>query len=222
MQSSASTSRCCPATARRSRCARPGRRLPRCGGTRHRPEPARAVLGRRGLRCSRYAVRSPRAAPRHTGPPTTTNTHRLNWQKRRKGSTTCWTSTSSTSFRIGLATAEDIRTWSHGEVKKPETINYRTLKPGEGRPLLREDLRPHPGLGVRLRQVQAGALQGHHLWRCGVEGDPRPCVVSGWATSSSPPRSPTSGTSRVSRAASVTCSTSRRRTWRRSSTSPPT
>ncbi|PMC76257.1 MULTISPECIES: DNA-directed RNA polymerase subunit beta' [unclassified Brachybacterium] len=32
-------------------------------------------------------------------------------------------------LRIGLATAEDIRGWSHGEVKKPETINYRTLKP---------------------------------------------------------------------------------------------
>src|SRR5216117_1780338 len=32
-------------------------------------------------------------------------------------------------LRIGLATAEDIRQWSHGEVKKPETINYRTLKP---------------------------------------------------------------------------------------------
>ena len=32
-------------------------------------------------------------------------------------------------LRIGLATADDIRGWSHGEVKKPETINYRTLKP---------------------------------------------------------------------------------------------
>src|SRR5699024_3740605 len=32
-------------------------------------------------------------------------------------------------LRIGLATADDVRTWSHGEVKKPETINYRTLKP---------------------------------------------------------------------------------------------
>ena len=32
-------------------------------------------------------------------------------------------------LRIGLATADDIRTWSHGEVKKPETINYWTLKP---------------------------------------------------------------------------------------------
>ncbi len=33
------------------------------------------------------------------------------------------------SIRIGLASAEKIRSWSHGEVKKPETINYRTLKP---------------------------------------------------------------------------------------------
>ena len=32
-------------------------------------------------------------------------------------------------FRIGLASAEKIRSWSYGEVKKPETINYRTLKP---------------------------------------------------------------------------------------------
>ncbi|MCT2150720.1 DNA-directed RNA polymerase subunit beta' [Dermabacter vaginalis] len=32
-------------------------------------------------------------------------------------------------LKIGLATADDIRSWSFGEVKKPETINYRTLKP---------------------------------------------------------------------------------------------
>ena len=33
------------------------------------------------------------------------------------------------SMRIGLASPEQIASWSHGEVKKPETINYRTLKP---------------------------------------------------------------------------------------------
>jgi DNA-directed RNA polymerase subunit beta' len=33
------------------------------------------------------------------------------------------------SMQIGLASPEKIREWSHGEVKKPETINYRTLKP---------------------------------------------------------------------------------------------
>src|SRR5580693_2687672 len=32
-------------------------------------------------------------------------------------------------IRIGLASPEKIRSWSYGEVKKPETINYRTFKP---------------------------------------------------------------------------------------------
>jgi DNA-directed RNA polymerase subunit beta' len=32
-------------------------------------------------------------------------------------------------IRIGVASPEEIRSWSHGEVKKPETINYRTFKP---------------------------------------------------------------------------------------------
>ena len=40
------------------------------------------------------------------------------------------------SIRIGLASPEKIKEWSHGEVTKPETINYRTLKlsgtPGVG------------------------------------------------------------------------------------------
>ena len=32
-------------------------------------------------------------------------------------------------LKIGLASSEQIRAWSRGEIKKPETINYRTLKP---------------------------------------------------------------------------------------------
>ena len=32
-------------------------------------------------------------------------------------------------IRIGIASPEKIRSWSYGEVKKPETINYRTLRP---------------------------------------------------------------------------------------------
>ncbi|HTQ10215.1 MAG TPA: hypothetical protein VMI31_09110, partial [Fimbriimonadaceae bacterium] len=32
-------------------------------------------------------------------------------------------------IRIGIASSEDVLSWSHGEVKKPETINYRTFKP---------------------------------------------------------------------------------------------
>ena len=44
--------------------------------------------------------------------------------------------------------------------------------PGEGRPLLREDLRSHQGLGVLLRQVQAGPLPGHHLRALRRRGHP--------------------------------------------------
>ena len=33
------------------------------------------------------------------------------------------------SLRIGLASPEMIKSWSFGEVRKPETINYRTFKP---------------------------------------------------------------------------------------------
>ena len=36
------------------------------------------------------------------------------------------------SIKIGLASPEKIREWSYGEVTKPETINYRTLKPETG------------------------------------------------------------------------------------------
>ena len=35
-------------------------------------------------------------------------------------------------IRISLASPEQIRSWSSGEVKKPETINYRTLRPERG------------------------------------------------------------------------------------------
>ena len=37
-------------------------------------------------------------------------------------------------IKIGLASPEKIREWSHGEVLKPETINYRTLKPERAGP----------------------------------------------------------------------------------------
>ena len=48
-------------------------------------------------------------------------------------------------IRISLASPEQIRSWSYGEVTKPETINYRTLKPEEGRAFLRENLWSHQG-----------------------------------------------------------------------------
>lgn len=54
-------------------------------------------------------------------------------------------------IRIGLASPEKIREWSHGEVKKPETINYRTLKPEKDGLFCRENIWTKQGLGMSLR-----------------------------------------------------------------------
>ena len=48
--------------------------------------------------------------------------------------------------RISLASPEMIRSWSNGEVKKPETINYRTFKPETRRVILRQNFRSYQGL----------------------------------------------------------------------------
>ena len=42
-------------------------------------------------------------------------------------------------LKIGIASDEKVREWSKGEVKKPETINYRTLKPEKDRKILSEE-----------------------------------------------------------------------------------
>ena len=43
---------------------------------------------------------------------------------------------------IGIASPEQIRSWSYGEIKKPETINYRTFKPRKRWIILRKNLWP--------------------------------------------------------------------------------
>lgn len=55
-------------------------------------------------------------------------------------------------IKIGLASPEKIREWSRGEVTKPETINYRTLKP-ERTVCSVSGFRTQQGLGVPLRQI---------------------------------------------------------------------
>ena len=61
-------------------------------------------------------------------------------------------------IQIGLASPEKILEWSHGEVKKPETINYRTLKPEKDGLFLRTHIRADQGLGMPLRTLQAHSL----------------------------------------------------------------
>jgi len=56
-------------------------------------------------------------------------------------------------MRIGLASPDMIREWSFGEVKKPETINYRTLKPEREGVFCEKIFCFDPGLGMSLRKV---------------------------------------------------------------------
>ncbi len=57
------------------------------------------------------------------------------------------------SIRIGLASPEKIRQWSKGEVKKPETINYRTLKPEKEGLFCEKNIWANKGLGMPLWQI---------------------------------------------------------------------
>jgi hypothetical protein len=72
-------------------------------------------------------------------------------------------------LRIGLATAEDIRTWSHGEVKKPETINYRTLKPEKDGLFCEKIFGPTRDWECACGKYKRVRFKGIICERCGVE-----------------------------------------------------
>src|SRR5205809_5202928 len=72
-------------------------------------------------------------------------------------------------LRIGLATAEDIRQWSHGEVKKPETINYRTLKPEKDGLFCEKIFGPTRDWECYCGKYKRVRFRGIICERCGVE-----------------------------------------------------
>ena len=72
-------------------------------------------------------------------------------------------------LRIGLATADDIRTWSHGEVKKPETINYRTLKPEKDGLFCEKIFGPTRDWECYCGKYKRVRFKGIVCERCGVE-----------------------------------------------------
>jgi DNA-directed RNA polymerase subunit beta' len=72
-------------------------------------------------------------------------------------------------LRIGLATAEDIRTWSYGEVKKPETINYRTLKPEKDGLFCEKIFGPTRDWECYCGKYKRVRFKGIICERCGVE-----------------------------------------------------
>ena len=72
-------------------------------------------------------------------------------------------------LRIGLATADQIRAWSHGEVKKPETINYRTLRPEKDGLFCEKIFGPTRDWECYCGKYKRVRFKGIICERCGVE-----------------------------------------------------
>ncbi|TPX05575.1 DNA-directed RNA polymerase subunit beta', partial [Schumannella luteola] len=72
-------------------------------------------------------------------------------------------------LRIGLATSTDIRAWSYGEVKKPETINYRTLKPEKDGLFGEQIFGPSRDWECACGKYKRVRFKGIVCERCGVE-----------------------------------------------------
>ena len=73
------------------------------------------------------------------------------------------------SIKIGLASPEKIREWSHGEVKKPETINYRTLKPESDGLFCERIFGPQKDWECHCGKYKRIRYKGKICDRCGVE-----------------------------------------------------
>ncbi|MDR1298758.1 MAG: hypothetical protein LBJ84_00710 [Oscillospiraceae bacterium] len=72
-------------------------------------------------------------------------------------------------IQIGLASPEMIRKWSHGEVKKPETINYRTLKPEREGLFCEKIFGPTKDWECHCGKYKKIRYKGKICDRCGVE-----------------------------------------------------
>ena len=72
-------------------------------------------------------------------------------------------------IKIGLASPDQIREWSYGEVKKPETINYRTLKPERDGLYCERIFGPQKDLECHCGKYKKNHFKGKICERCGVE-----------------------------------------------------
>ena len=86
-------------------------------------------------------------------------------------------------LRIGLATADSIRGWSNGEVKKPETINYRTLRPEKDGLFCEKIFGPTKDWECYCGKYKRVRFKGIICERCGVEVTSRPSSLRRLSTS---------------------------------------
>jgi DNA-directed RNA polymerase subunit beta' len=90
------------------------------------------------------------------------------------------------SIKIGLASPDMIKSWSFGEVRKPETINYRTFKPERDGLFCAKIFGPVKDYECLCGKYKRLKHRGVICEKCGA---------SAWVTSTSPRRSRTSGSS---------------------------
>ena len=151
-----------PTTAPRSRCA---------SSTRTSSAPPRS---------SASTSPAPSAAPTTTTrPPAARRVPRVLSRPRFTSTTTTTTTTKQETqmldvnmfdqLKIGLATADQIRLWSHGEVKKPETINYRTLRPEKDGLFCEKIFGPTRDWECYCGKYKRVRFKGIICERCGVE-----------------------------------------------------
>ena len=84
------------------------------------------------------------------------------------------------SIQIGLASPEKIREWSYGEVKKPETINYRSQKPEKDGLFCERIFGPSKDWECSCGKYKKIRYKGVVCDRCGVEVTNLQYVVNVW------------------------------------------
>ena len=108
------------------------------------------------------------------------------------------------SVKISLASPEQIKEWSHGEVKKPETINYRTFKPERDGLFCAKIFGPTKDYECNCGKYKRLKHRGVVCENAGSRSSSPRSAGSGWDTSSWPLRWPISGSSNPCPARSAT------------------
>ena len=87
------------------------------------------------------------------------------------------------SIKIGLASPEQIRSWSYGVVERPETINYRTQKPERDGLFCERIFGPTKDWECHCGKFKKIRFKGKVCDRCGVEVTRAKVDVKEWVTS---------------------------------------
>ena len=100
--------------------------------------------------------------------------------------------------KISLASPEKIREWSHGEVKKPETINYRTFKPERDGLFCAKIFGPTKDYECNCGKYKRMKHRGWSVKNAGWRSSSPKSVENGWDILNWPAPWPISGSCRVS------------------------